>query len=69
MYCPACSPSSSWGGWDDPVIDMNGTALDALRCEKALVIVPEATHLFEEPGKLEEVARLAVQRFDRHLKR
>lgn len=57
------------GGWDGPVIDMNGTALDALRCEKALVIVPEATHLFEETGKLEEVARLAVQWFDRHLKR
>lgn len=57
------------GGWDGPVIDMNETALDALRCEKALVIVPEATHLFEEPGKLEEVARLAVQWFERHLKR
>ncbi|HRP00200.1 MAG TPA: alpha/beta hydrolase, partial [Flavobacteriales bacterium] len=57
------------GEWDGPVIDMNETALDALRCEKALVIVPEATHLFEEPGKLEEVARLAVQWFERHLKR
>jgi hypothetical protein len=37
--------------------------------EKRLVIVPGATHLFEEPGALEEVARLALQWFDHHLTR
>ena len=56
------------GGWDGPVIDMNETALEGLHCDKALVIVPEATHLFEEPGKLEEVARLAVEWFARYLR-
>jgi dipeptidyl aminopeptidase/acylaminoacyl peptidase len=38
-----------------------------MTCEKELVIVPGATHLFEEPGKLEEVARLAAAWFARHL--
>jgi putative phosphoribosyl transferase len=38
-----------------------------LRCEKKLVIVPGATHLFEEPGALDEVARLARDWFHRHL--
>lgn len=47
------------GGLDTPVIAMNESALAELRCEKELVIVPGATHLFEEPGTLEEVARLA----------
>src|SRR3954451_12892432 len=48
------------GGNDIPVIEMNRTALAALRCEVRLEIVPGATHLFEEPGTLEEVARLAT---------
>lgn len=55
------------GGLDGPVIDMNREAFTELRCEKELVIVPGATHLFEEPGKLEEVAELAVAWFGRHL--
>jgi len=56
------------GGDDEPVIGMNQYALERLRCpEKELVIVPGATHLFEEPGKLEEVARLAAKWFDKHL--
>jgi putative phosphoribosyl transferase len=55
------------GGWDGPVIEWNEAALTRLRCAKRLVIVPEATHLFEEPGKLEEVARLAVEWYDRFL--
>ncbi len=55
------------GGNDLPVIDMNREALEQLRSEKELVIVPGATHLFEEPGTLEEVARLATDWFVRHL--
>lgn len=47
------------GGDDAPVIVMNREALAQLRCEKQLEIVPGATHLFEEPGALEAVARLA----------
>jgi predicted phosphoribosyltransferase len=50
-----------------PVIELNQAALAQLRCEKRLVIVPGATHLFEEPGALEEVARLACEWFERHL--
>jgi dienelactone hydrolase len=55
------------GGRDEPVIGMNREALAQLRCEKRLEIVPGATHLFEEPGALEEVARLAAGWFARHL--
>ena len=55
------------GGRDEPVIEMNREALARLRCEKRLEIVPGATHLFEEPGALEEVARLAEAWFARHL--
>lgn len=56
------------GGDDQPVIRMNRDALARLRCEKKLVIVPGATHLFEEPGTLEEVARVAAEWFNRHFK-
>ena len=56
------------GGLDGPVIDMNREALDRLGCVKELVVVPGATHMFEEPGKLEEVARLATAWFGRHLR-
>ncbi|MCI0540952.1 MAG: dienelactone hydrolase family protein, partial [Verrucomicrobiales bacterium] len=56
------------GGNDFPVIEMNRTALAQLRCEKQLVIVPGATHLFEEPGALDEVARRACDWFERCLK-
>jgi putative phosphoribosyl transferase len=55
------------GGLDDGVIDLNQQAYDQLRCEKELVIIPGATHLFEEPGTLEEVARQAASWFARHL--
>jgi putative phosphoribosyl transferase len=55
------------GGLDYPVIEMNEEALARLRCEKELKIVPGATHLFEEPGTLQEVARLAADWFHRHL--
>jgi pimeloyl-ACP methyl ester carboxylesterase len=55
------------GGADHEVIRLNEKALAELRCEKQLVIVPSATHLFEESGKLEEVSRLALNWFTRHL--
>src|SRR5437867_2658489 len=55
------------GGLDYPVIEMNEAAFARLRCEKELKIVPGATHLFEEPGTLEQVSDLAAQWFRRHL--
>jgi putative phosphoribosyl transferase len=55
------------GGDDVPVIGMNQEALGRLRAEKKLEIVAGATHLFEEPGALEEVARLAAGWFWRYL--
>lgn len=55
------------GGNDEPVIGMNEEALQELHCENKLEIVLGATHLFEEPGKLEEVAKLAAKWFVRHL--
>ncbi|MDR7523284.1 MAG: dienelactone hydrolase family protein [Armatimonadota bacterium] len=55
------------GGRDVAVLDLNREALRRLQVEKDLVIVPGATHLFEEPGALEEVARLAADWFRRHL--
>lgn len=56
------------GGDDEPVITMNRAALARLKClEKKLVIVPGATHLFAEPGALEEVARIAADWFVLHL--
>ncbi len=48
------------GGHDPDVLALNYTALQALHCERALEVVPKATHLFEEPGTLDEVARLAT---------
>jgi dienelactone hydrolase len=56
------------GGNDFEVIELNRAALAQLRCEKQLVIVPGATHLFEELGTLDEVARLARDWFERHLR-
>jgi putative phosphoribosyl transferase len=56
------------GGHDTPVIGMNEDALAHLRITSELVIVPGATHLFEEPGTLEEVARLARGHFAAHLR-
>lgn len=57
------------GGNDQPVIALNRQAFDRIRAPKELVIVPGATHLFEEPGTLEEVARLATDWFTRYLRR
>jgi len=56
------------GGNDTPVIAMNRSALAQLRCEKRLEIVPGATHLFEEAGTLEAVARSAAQWFVDHFR-
>jgi dienelactone hydrolase len=56
------------GGADEVVLELNRRALDVLRAEKRLVVVPGATHLFEEPGTLEEVARLAAEWFSEHFK-
>jgi putative phosphoribosyl transferase len=55
------------GGNDDIVIELNQQADALLTCPKELVIVPGATHLFEEPGTLEQVATLAATWFARHL--
>ncbi len=55
------------GGWDKVVIVLNQKAYSKLRCEQKLEIVPEATHLFEERGKLEEVAALSAKWFTDHL--
>jgi putative phosphoribosyl transferase len=55
------------GGDDTPVIALNRQAYARLRCEKEMVIIPGASHLFEEPGALDEVARLAREWFTRHL--
>src|SRR3989440_4502626 len=57
------------GGLDLPVIEMNKSAFARLRCEKELKIISGATHLFEEPGTLEQVADLAAEWFQRHLVR
>ena len=56
------------GGLDYPVIEMNQIALAQLHCEKELILVPGATHLFEEPGTLNEVARLAAEWFRKYLR-
>jgi dienelactone hydrolase len=56
------------GGYDEQVIELNEQAYAQLQCQKELVIVPGATHLFEEPGTLEEVAHLAAQWFQKHLR-
>lgn len=55
------------GGWDTDVIALNEQAALRLSCEHRTVIVPEATHLFEEPGKLDEVSGLASAWFVRYL--
>jgi len=55
------------GGYDGPVIDLNQQALAELGCsEKKMIVIPGATHLFEEPGALEEVARVASEWFSDH---
>ncbi len=56
------------GGNDEEVMRLNEGAFAQLRCRKELRIVSGATHLFEEPGKIEEVALLAADWFCRHLR-
>ena len=55
------------GSRDDIVIELNEQARDHMRCEVKLEIVPGATHLFEEPGTLEKVAKLASDWFVNHI--
>lgn len=55
------------GSLDDDVIELKRQAYENIKAEKHLAIVKRATHLFEEPGTLPEVARLAAQWFERHL--
>jgi putative phosphoribosyl transferase len=57
------------GGNDDQVIELNEQAYKEIKAEKKLAIVPGATHLFEEPGALDEVARLASEWFKQYLRR
>lgn len=56
------------GGFDADVIELNRKARERISCISRLIIVPGATHLFEEAGKLDDVARLASDWFDRYLK-
>lgn len=55
------------GGADYGVVDLNQEAYDEMKAEKSLEVVPDATHLFEEPGALREVARLAADWFKKYL--
>jgi alpha-beta hydrolase superfamily lysophospholipase len=55
------------GGADETVLELNAEAFGRLACEKALKIVPGASHLFPEPGAQEEVTALATRWFERHL--
>jgi len=57
------------GGQDFGVIELNESAFSHLQCEKQLVIVPGATHLFEEPGTLEEVAAQAAKWFEKNFRK
>lgn len=55
------------GEEDDVVVQLNQKAFTALKCQKKLEIIPGASHLFEEPGTLEEVARLSAEWFVKYL--
>ena len=55
------------GGADDTVLALNRLAYEQLKGPRALEVIPDATHLFEEPGALDEVARLAAEWFRRYL--
>ncbi len=57
------------GGNDVPVIELNEAAMQQMRAPVELAVVPRATHLFEEPGALEEVERLAIDWLGRHADR
>ncbi|MFM8734044.1 MAG: dienelactone hydrolase family protein [Pirellulales bacterium] len=55
------------GGDDTDVLALNRQAAAELECEQQIAVIPAAPHLFEEPGTLEEAARLASEWFARHL--
>lgn len=55
------------GGADTAVLELNREAQQRMGCESKLVVIPGASHLFEEPGALEDVARLAIDWFSQHL--
>lgn len=55
------------GGYDEPVIELNKQAMSLLKSEKKMIVIPGATHLFEEKGKLEDVARYACDWFLKYL--
>ncbi|MBT8298325.1 MAG: alpha/beta hydrolase [Maribacter sp.] len=55
------------GGWDHQVIQLNEKAYSELKCPRKLEVVPEASHLFEEPGKLQQVADMAAEWFNKWL--
>lgn len=55
------------GGLDHDVLELNQQAFNGLTCEKKLIVVPGATHLFEEPGTLEQVAEHAAKWFEKHM--
>jgi len=55
------------GGFDDEVLELNQWALRRLHCTARLEVIPGATHLFEEPGTLEQVARIGGDWFVEHL--
>ena len=57
------------GGADEVVLELNREAMRLLRCERELVVVPGATHLFEEPGTLDAMAVEAKRWFVQHLRR
>ena len=57
------------GGWDHQVIQLNQIAYQELKCNRKLEVVPEASHLFEEPGKLQQVAEIAAEWFKKWLQR
>jgi len=56
------------GERDEEVLRLNHDAYTKLKCEKSLAVIPRATHLFQEPSALEEVARLAAEWFRKHLR-
>jgi putative phosphoribosyl transferase len=56
------------GEQDDNVLQLNEEAFKQLPCKREIAVVPRATHLFEEPGALEEVSRLAAAWFRQHVK-
>ena len=56
------------GGDDPEVLELNQQALDMMSTEKKLIVIPGATHLFEEPGKLDEVAEFSVNWFKQYLR-